>query len=94
MKLFKTSFEPEAIVFVTNMEKPSYFLKVPYRHLSWKFDPPQLGGGISRLLADAENDKLRRLDRGDADVADQATVIDVVRGHRGPVNLTKKGPAP
>src|SRR5690606_22246209 len=44
-----------------------------------------LSASVGRLLADAEDDELCRLDRGHADQADQAAVIEVVLGHRRPV---------
>src|SRR5262245_52287500 len=46
--------------------------------------------GIQRLLLDPEDHELRGLDRGDADQADQAPVVDVVLGHGRAVDLDEE----
>src|SRR5215213_9753228 len=48
---------------------------------------PPVGGP----LTDAEDHEFGRLDHGDADQADQATIVEVVLGHRGAVAADEKG---
>src|SRR5690349_6117277 len=47
--------------------------------------PPPSGRGVGRDLADSEDHELGRLDRGDADEADHAAVVEVVLRHRRPI---------
>src|SRR4051794_34532959 len=53
--------------------------------------PPRIPGGersaaaVRGPLADAEDDELRRADGGDADQADEPTVVEVVLRHGGAV---------